>query len=96
MLSLSFVACSDGIVVDNNTAVAQQTYDQESKEHSHSEESDDCSPFCSCQCCQVTVDFFPSYGFTLIPEKNISQRISTYHNDISQETLESLYHPPIV
>ena len=90
------MTCGDIAVDKTNVTITQSTHEEDSKGHSHSEESDNCSPFCSCQCCQITVDIFPFHAYTLIPEKNILELISSYNNTISQEVLESLYHPPIV
>tara|TARA_B100000809_G_scaffold110921_2_gene109489 strand:+ start:19143 stop:19469 length:327 start_codon:yes stop_codon:yes gene_type:complete len=97
ILALSFVTCSDAVAStlhdENVTEFAQ---DIDHGDHSHSQEVDFCSPFCSCQCCQVTVDVFPFHAYTLIPERNISDLISSFHNNISQEVFDSLYQPPIV
>ena len=97
ILALSFVTCSDTIsntLHDENITELIEEFDYEN--HSHSEEADFCSPFCSCQCCHVTVDVFQFTTFDLGVELILLGQISSIHHDLSQDVLQSLYQPPIV
>lgn len=97
ILALSFVTCSDTIVNTlHDEDVIELAQDFDHGNHSHSDEADFCSPFCSCQCCQVTVDIFHFPTFNLGAELLLLEEISSIHHDISQEILQSLYQPPIV
>jgi hypothetical protein len=97
ILALSFVTCSDTIANTlHDEDVVELTQDFDHGNHSHSEEADFCSPFCSCQCCQVMVDVFHFPAFYLAVEFVLSGKISSVNNDISQVVLQSLYQPPIV
>ncbi|MEI6866108.1 DUF6660 family protein [Flavicella sp.] len=93
ILALSFVTCSD-TTADSFFSEDETDFDQEN--HSHSEDIDSCSPFCSCQCCQVTVDVFHFSTFNLSLELILLEEISSIHNDLCQEVYQSLYQPPIV
>jgi hypothetical protein len=97
ILALSFVTCSDTVankLMDKESVELTQDFDHGN--HSHSEEADVCSPFCSCQCCQVTVDVFKLSTFNLRLELILLEEISSINHDISQDVLQSLYQPPIV
>lgn len=97
ILALSFVTCSDTIaesMFSGDEIELAQDFDHGN--HSHSEEADSCSPFCSCQCCQITVDILQFPSFNLVVELILLEGISSIHNELSQEVHQSLYQPPIV
>ncbi len=51
ILVLSFVPCDDILATTIN--IASDNYFSEQHEEGHSHDSDMCSPFCSCDCCQT-------------------------------------------
>jgi len=63
--------------------------------HSHSEE-DLCSPFCSCQCCQMVINNLELDSFELTLNSFTQREISKPSTETVQEVLHSLYQPPIV
>lgn len=61
-----------------------------------SEETDDCSPLCSCSCCQSSsttslLSFAVKSKFTILV-KNTPK--SLYQNNYSQQYLDSIWQPP--
>lgn len=61
--------------------------------HQH-HDGDDCSPFCTCNCCGTPViqqDFFVHFdAFTLLQEYDLPEYISVFTSDY----LKSIWQPP--
>ena len=67
----------------------------ESEPHSHEGTVDDCSPFCSCQCCQVNLNVHNLDTFDLsLPI--ISTKVFTFSYNVTQEFTYSIFQPPQV
>ncbi|MCH4830183.1 MULTISPECIES: DUF6660 family protein [Flavobacterium] len=79
-LVLSGLPCLDMIEHDISMAKDLQS-DQHSKNHSHKEDDDLCSPFCVCNCCGIQV---------LVYQSIISYDLETF-SIIKTENKESLY-----
>ncbi|WP_420834720.1 DUF6660 family protein [Aquimarina longa] len=90
ILGLSFITCNDNVIEYNDGIVQLLNAD----EHSDSEESDLCSPFCSCQCCQISITEteFDSYDY-LISNYQYS-KVYSYKNIALQDFDFSLFQPP--
>lgn len=64
-----------------------------SQQHSHSGDLDLCSPFCTCQCCQVCVNI-PSVLFTQVHSANPEFLYPVAHQDVPHDFNYELYKPP--
>ena len=96
ILALSFVMCTDTVCDDLKSGdLVEEANHIDDENHSHSNDVDLCSPFCSCQCCQVIVDVFHFPSFDLSLETILLSQISFIKHDVSQDVLLSLYQPPI-
>ena len=92
ILALNFTPCEDSVASDQSSETAfTQILDLE---HEHNP-MDLCSPFCHCQCCQISIDFVPFYSDSMVVEEfpNIN---ATYMNSIQQDVYHSLLQPPQV
>lgn len=67
-------------------------------ENSHSDEKDDaCSPFCFCNCCQVTVVAFKIEPLLEIPSQikiYYSNKILFHRNNIAYQVYDHIWQPP--
>ncbi|MEE9438378.1 MAG: DUF6660 family protein [Saprospiraceae bacterium] len=96
IFSVSSVPCSDGMEFlaynDSNTITH---ISNECSGHSHSsEDTEYCSPFCTCQCCGITLTI-PSgvllnHTYWLYSEASIVQYEFSYSFDYSK----GIWHPP--
>jgi len=97
ILALSFVTCSEFVFSElpkrGSTEISACVKEGN---HSHSKESDFCSPFGSCHCCQLTVDIFNLPIFNFITPLKLVEEISNLQQSISKGVLQSIYQPPIV
>ena len=67
---MSFVPCSDGEPL--GYAVQMQSVDTDAHhDHTDGEDDDDCTPFCSCDCCHVPVT---------VPQIPVSQQVMLSQN----------------
>lgn len=87
IFGLSVYPCSDGLHCEQ---------EQEMASHNHSEdEKDDCSPFCVCSCCSISINV-PSSTFLfdrhipLISQKLVSYDSNFYPSGFSN----SIWQPP--
>ncbi len=90
ILALNFTPCEDSKSLDSldNTEISLAT----DSEHDHNA-LDLCSPFCICQCCQISIDIVDFYAYTLVSE-DIFNSNPSYKNSVAQEVSRSLYQPP--
>jgi hypothetical protein len=93
MLSLSGIACDDIETDDNGTATLILTSDS----HNHAgdiPESDGCSPFCVCQCCQTHFDI-PVLALKAINVFQLSQDKSDLSGEFFPNgIIYSIWRPP--
>ncbi len=90
ILALSFVPCDDILATTINIA-SDNYFSEQHEEHSH--DSDMCSPFCSCDCCQIGAEQITlSTSFVL---ENISTDLLITPVLINgKELLYSFWKPP--
>ncbi len=92
ILSLNFVMCADVHEKDNMSKIAI-TGNLEG-DHGHTD-SDLCSPFCICQCCQINLVTINFLAYKIIsPEMYAS--IFFRNNVVEQEVTYSILQPPQV
>src|SRR6185436_3045091 len=61
--------------------------------HQHQEESDDCSPFCQCACCQGTILVVSKIIITPVT-LSLSPLCSHYSVGFTPQVLNSIWQPP--
>lgn len=84
---LSGMPCDDSAVASANTQL----------HHDHgggSAESDNCSPFCVCRCCQVPVVIPVPSLYTPLTVLNRYTKTSYYQGFYSNGINHSIWHPP--
>ncbi len=91
-LGITFVPCQDG-VIDSDSDTTE--FISDSNQHDHHQHMELCSPFCSCQCCHTKIDTYHLHDYR-ITSIIISSDIFTYHNDVKQNVVIPLLHPPQV
>jgi hypothetical protein len=100
VLAMSVLTCTDGATCDNglvaDTHVSSPTHEKATAGHNHSEDAQDtCSPFCTCQCCGVSVSltvFAPHVQKQPLPVVTYQDH---YTLNGSQEYHQRIWHPPI-
>lgn len=92
VLGLSFVTCNDEFPheVPLNDDISQVS---KNSDHSNEEEGDHCSPFCSCQCCQVNLDVHNMDTFDMSVPR-ISTEVFSLSYNVVQEFTYSIFQPP--
>jgi len=90
IFTLNLVPCEDSVVLDNKaqTEISQPAGD----DHQH-QDSDLCSPFCMCHCCQITVMQF-QFPYTKLDLKNNFTQNFFYLNGIENHFSTSILQPP--
>ncbi len=63
--------------------------------HQDSGEADLCSPFCSCQCCQISIDTV-DFGLYKLSMKDYFGPVYFYQDTTLQNFAYSLFQPPQV
>ena len=90
--ALAIVPCADGMPqssVDTEMEVFASEHD-----HNHSDQKDDCTPFCICVCCGSLIAL-PSLQPFLNERVAISaESLSRYTFDYSFDYSEGIWHPP--
>lgn len=89
-MALAAWPCADEASVDSQSAVHSHEH---SHEHDNSEEDDMCSPFCSCQCCQVNMQMPVAFFKVLLPQP-FNENQSMYNGNIPDSPGHSLFIPP--
>ncbi len=93
ILTLSVIVCNDS--ESHDIANSDIEYALEADHHSDSGETDMCSPFCSCQCCQISIVFFDVEAFD-ISKDNYYKAVYFYQDTDFQVFTHSLFEPPRV
>lgn len=94
VLALSFVTCNDAV---SHETTLNETVSNVSEPDHHSDEgtADYCSPFCSCQCCQVNLNVQHNDVFDITVSK-ISTKVHVPTYSVKQEFTYSIFQPPQV
>jgi hypothetical protein len=91
MLALSFFPCGDVSECDVQRLVSISAA-SDHQHHSHSGEQ--CTPFCTCSCCAVSVVLKQVSPFELRPFKHISPSYSFYRPSHCEEISVGIWQPP--
>lgn len=92
VMALTAWPCADEASVDSRSVVHSHEH---SHEHEDSGEDDMCSPFCSCQCCQVNMQVPVAFFKVDIPPPTIDNH-SVYNGVVPDSPRSSLFIPPRV
>ena len=89
---LILTPCSDFEHLDE---IQAEHYDSDSHNHSNECPDDDCSPLCSCACCQVIATSISFYRYyQLVPKDYITRQMPLYLDNYSFQGYHSLFRPP--
>ncbi|MBW4360570.1 hypothetical protein KZH69_08740 [Flavobacterium sp. NAS39] len=85
--------CADMEV--NSAAHTKPEFASNNDEHSHDKQNDLCSPFCACNCCNVSLTYFPvtTINFPITTEI-IKLPLPTYKSILSSNFYGSIWQPP--
>lgn len=94
-LLLSWQPCQD-FVNENQLHIAKQTERTITKTSGETTEKDDCSPFCACSCCRISII---SYHFSLLENQKLSAEAQNFPSDFYetpylQNDLNGIWRPP--
>lgn len=90
ILSLNFIICEDFHESDDLTQI--ETVQKLGNEHGHLD-TDLCSPFCVCQCCQMNIVTSEIQAYKLDSEELFSS-IFYANKGVEQDFLNTILHPP--
>ncbi|WP_368407646.1 DUF6660 family protein [Chryseobacterium edaphi] len=93
LMAISLVPCSD---VDENSGFSETKVERLQDNH-QSGHSDVCSPFCTCNCCQMTVASFkiePLLDFPAHIQIYFSKKILFQKNDFAYQVYDHIWQPP--
>jgi len=82
--------------VNDSSFSSQAEVEQLQQTDSQENESDDCSPFCICSCCQIfTAANFPVFTVKNVYTVSIAHDTKiAYQNNYSQQHLNNIWQPP--
>jgi hypothetical protein len=92
-MAISLVPCSD---VDKKSGFSETKVERQQDNH-QSGHSDICSPFCTCNCCQMTVASFkmePLLDFPSYIQIYFSKKILFQKNDFAYQVYDHIWQPP--
>lgn len=95
LMTLNLVSCSDYENYPVTKAVAAYTHDHSA--HNEHSKQDACSPFCYCQCCQITVaqhDYLFSYISEDLFNENYKKIDHLYVLNFPTELFGTIFQPP--
>jgi hypothetical protein len=94
IIALSTVQCAD-VLEGNNIALVEQL-SADNHDHQDSEvPEDDCSPFCSCMCCQLQIHVYKPFPLTSENiEFDLMSDYTFYSQTYAGQYLEAPFHPP--
>lgn len=87
IFSMSLVPCADGAVsIHDDASVVDENHDQH--------EEDDCTPFCSCDCCSVsvTVPQIPILPVVEVEQNYYFSFLYSFHYSFDYE--QGVWRPP--
>ncbi|WP_421944585.1 DUF6660 family protein [Pedobacter sp.] len=91
ILALSCISCEDFELANNLSIVTEQIINQE---NSH-QESDNCSPLCTCNCCGQLIVFNQKVELLIKPKPlNHSKNVATYCNYFLSDYTKNIWQPP--
>lgn len=88
--------CQDFAATANDSVYNKSPYSQQQKPSNHNSQSDECSPFCICSCCSLSV-VEHSVSFTLtsvLKSVEIKANLANYTNPNSETLQTSIWQPP--
>jgi hypothetical protein len=88
VMILTIIPCID----QHYDLALNQTSITEQSPVSHPADQDNCSPFCTCQCCQTNVDF-PTFFIPQVTATTINQHVNLNQQIINNYSFE-FYTPP--
>ena len=92
IFALNLAPCEDIGVFDNETKTEISSAIADDHQH---QDSDTCSPFCSCQCCHTHATHFKFVDFT-IASTDISTRVFYHFDGMENDFNPSILQPPQV
>lgn len=99
MLALSFIPCGDGgngiIEIANHFFEVEHQHISDHDQHSNGCGDDDCSPFCVCDCCSISINVPTTVNLADSYTILISRRFLSYNPDFYPSNFNaSIWHPP--
>jgi len=86
---MAFWPCSDMEACDGHMV-------EHSENHQPTDHQDNCSPFCVCACCGVSIEFTPAYNQSESVFALCSDPFSQYELLYAFSYKKRIFHPPLV
>ncbi len=96
-MTLNLVSCSDYENFPTTKAVTVYVHDHATHDEHHKQDA--CSPFCYCQCCQITVvqhDSLSAYLLENLFNENYKKVDNLYVLNFPTELFGTIFQPPKV
>lgn len=93
MIYLSVMPCDD-INETKNSGVESSFLTQCNQHNDGHAESDDCSPFCICQCCHTPVIMNTFFVRTSVVSFTIQDKLGYYESLNANSFINTVWHPP--
>lgn len=93
MFFLSVMPCDDS-QGDKSPDLESHLHAQNSQDHEGHSETDDCSPFCVCQCCQTSIIFSINSFESPINFSNTDIKFNFYQSFHPNGMIHAIWHPP--
>lgn len=93
MIYLSVMPCDDLNEVDS-CAIDTNFHTQNDQDPDGHSESDDCSPFCVCQCCHTPVIMSSYFVRTSIAVYSTADKMDYYQSVYPNGINDAIWHPP--
>ena len=90
MLCLTVIPCDD---VKGAADPETEMHSHDSHEHGEHSDTEGCSPFCVCNCCQTHI-VFSIYNFQALLAINIQSKPDFYSNFHPRSILYAIWRPP--
>ena len=95
--ALAFSPCSDANLLGCSNDLSTNSIELQDinhDNHSHDQEDDDCTPFCTCICCGTIIDMPASNSIFLNNNDLASTFQFNYFFNYSLDYLNTVWHPP--
>lgn len=91
LLGLSFMPCRDrhGIEGKKGTSITML-----SSNESHEDADDSCTPFCTCSCCAISINYTPLFRLVAVKPFTFSRQFPLYQEKATHSNIYNIWQPP--
>jgi len=94
ILAVSFVPCTDNLVIMTGSSLKKEIKSSPNSSNEHNNTSDSCSPFCTCSCCAASAIYSPFSRAQVVKVIFQSKKYPLYNISLNSEVFYSIWQPP--